>query len=207
MRKFIFIFSIIFSNLSFSGESIEIFLYEQHKNLFGYIEKNIELIDEDRNLFIAGFEKSIEDLIDPREISKRVMGKKIYQLSSKEQIDMFNFKFRNTLFESYSSALKELSYENLKIVSHSHPNERMDLAVVQLNTEFSGRKFRLIYKMKKLKLEDLKEWRVIGIVIDGIDLVSLYRKQFASLVKENDDNLDLAISSWSIDEESITLDE
>ena len=65
----------------------------------------------------------------------------------------------------------------------------------------------IIYKMKKLKLEDLKEWRVIGIVIDGIDLVSIYRKQFASLVKENDDNLDLAISSWSIDEESITLDE
>ena len=79
MRKFIFIFSIIFSNLSFSGESIEIFLDEQHKNLFDYIEKNIELIDEDKNLFVAGFEKSIEDLIDPREISKRVMGKKIYQ--------------------------------------------------------------------------------------------------------------------------------
>ena len=96
---------------------------------------------------------------------------------------------------------------NISVESHFHPNERMDLAVVQLNTEFSGRKFKLIYKMKKLKLEDLKEWRVIGIVIDGIDLVSIYRKQFASLVKENDDNLDLAISSWSIDEESITLDE
>ena len=50
MRKFIFIFSIIFSNLSFSGESIEIFLDDQHKNLFGYIEKNIELIDKDKNL-------------------------------------------------------------------------------------------------------------------------------------------------------------
>ena len=61
--------------------------------------------------------------------------------------------------------------------------------------------------MKKLKFADSKEWGVVGIVIDGIDLVSLYRKQFASLVKENDDNLDLAISSWSIDEESITLDE
>ena len=69
------------------------------KNNTRNIEKNIELIDEDKNLFVAGFEKSIEDLIDPREISKRVMGKKIYQLSSKEQIDMFNFKFRNTLFQ------------------------------------------------------------------------------------------------------------
>ena len=50
MRKFIFIFSIIFSNLFFSDESIEIFLDEQHKNLFGYIEKNIELMAITENL-------------------------------------------------------------------------------------------------------------------------------------------------------------
>ena len=56
----------------------------------------------------------------------------------------------------------------------------MDLAVVQLNTEFSGRKFKLIYKMKKIKIEDSMNWRVVGIVLDGIDLVSLYRKQFST---------------------------
>ena len=194
MRKFIFIFSIIFSNLSFSGESIEIFLDEQHKNLFDYIEKNIELIDEDKNLFVAGFEKSIEDLIDPREISKRVMGKKIYQLSSKEQIEMFNFKFRNTLFESYSSALKELSYENLKIVSHSHPNERMDLAIVKLKINISGRKVDFIYKMKKFN----NDWKIIGLILDGIDIISIFRKQFLNLYKVGNMNIDFAINNWNV---------
>jgi ABC-type transporter MlaC component len=82
----------------------------------------------------------------------------------------------------------------------------MDLAVVQLNTDFSGRKFKLIYKMKKIKLENSKDWRVVGIVLDGIDLVSLYRKQFATLVKENNDNLDLAIDAWSIEEDSLNLE-
>ena len=198
MRKFIFIFSIIFSNLSFSGESIEIFLDEQHKNLFDYIEKNIELIDEDKNLFVAGFEKSIEDLIDPREISKRVMGKKIYQLSSKEQIDMFNFKFRNTLFESYSSALKELSYENLKIVSHSHPNERMDLAIVKLKINISGRKVDFIYKMKKFN----NDWKIIGLILDGIDIISIFRKQFINLYKLGNMDIDFAINNWDVYEEN-----
>ena len=198
MRKFIFIFSIIFSNLSFSGESIEIFLDEQHKNLFDYIEKNIELIDEDKNLFIAGFEKSIEELIDPREISKRVMGKRIYQLSSKEQIDMFNFKFRNTLFESYSSALKELSYENLKIVSHSHPNERMDLAIVKLEINISGRKIDFIYKMKKIN----NDWKIIGLILDGIDIISIFRKQFINLYKLGNMDIDFAINNWDVYEEN-----
>ena len=147
--------------------------------MFDYIEKNVDLIDEDKDLFVVGFEKSVEDLIDPREISKRVMGKKIYQLSSKEQIDTFNFKFRNTLFESYSSALKELSYENLKIVSHSHPNERMDLAIVKLKINISSRKVDFIYKMKKFN----NDWKIIGLILDGIDIISIFRKQFISLYK------------------------
>ena len=198
MRKFIFIFSIIFSNLSFSGESIEIFLYEQHKNLFGYIEKNIELINGDRNLFIAGFEKSIKDLIDPREISKRVMGKKIYQQSSTAQIERFNLKFKSTLFESYSSALKELSYEDLRIISHSHPNERMDLAIVKLKINISGRKIDFIYKMKKIN----NDWKIIGLILDGIDIISIFRKQFLNLYKVGNMNIDFAIDNWNGSEEN-----
>ena len=193
MRKFIFIFSLIFSNLSFSGESIEIFLDDQHKNLFGYIEKNIELIDKDKNLFIAGFEKSIEDLIDPREISKRVMGKMIYQQSSPAQIERFNLKFKSTLFESYSSALKELNYEDLKIVSHLHPNERMDLAIVKLKINLSGRKIDFIYKMKKIN----NDWKIIGLILDGIDIISIFRKQFLNLYKVGNMNIDFAINNWN----------
>ena len=193
MRKFIFIFSIIFSNLSFSGESIEIFLDDQHKNLFGYIEKNIELIDKDKNLFIAGFEKSIEDLVDPKEISKRVMGKMIYQQSSPAQIERFNLKFKSTLFESYSSALKELNYEDLKIVSHLHPNERMDLAIVKLKINLSGRKIDFIYKMKKIN----NDWKIIGLILDGIDIISIFRKQFLNLYKVGNMNIDFAINNWN----------
>ena len=194
MRKFIFIFSIIFSNLSFSGESIEIFLDDQHKNLFGYIEKNIELIDKDKNLFIAEFEKSIEDLIDPKEISKRVMGKMIYQQSSPAQIERFNLKFKSTLFESYSSALKELNYVDLKIVSHLHPNERMDLAIVKLKINLSGRKIDFIYKMKKIN----NDWKIIGLILDGIDIISIFRKQFLNLYKVGNMNIDFAINNWNV---------
>ena len=193
MRKFIFIFSFIFSNLSFSVESIEIFLDDQHKNLFGYIEKNIELIDKDKNLFIAGFEKSIEDLVDPKEISKRVMGKMIYQQSSPAQIERFNLKFKSTLFESYSSALKELNYEDLKIVSHLHPNERMDLAIVKLKINLSGRKIDFIYKMKKIN----NDWKIIGLILDGIDIISIFRKQFLNLYKGGNMNIDFAINNWN----------
>ena len=47
----------------------------------------------------------------------------------------------------------------------------------------------------------------VGIVLDGIDIVSLYRKQFASLVKNNNNDLSKAIDSWDIEEDSLNLDD
>ena len=47
----------------------------------------------------------------------------------------------------------------------------------------------------------------MAFVLDGIDLVSLYRKQFSTLVSSNDNNLDLAIESWSIEEDTLNLED
>ena len=208
MKKHCFLFFIIlFAPYFYADSEVVDYVNFQHQEIFSFLNENKDQLQTDEERFLSQFEKKFSKLIPPNEISKRVMGKKYFTQATQDQIIKFNEKFKNTLLDSYSGALSNVEAANISVESHFHPNERMDLAVVQLNTEFSGRKFKLIYKMKKLKLEDLKEWRVIGIVIDGIDLVSIYRKQFASLVKENDDNLDLAISSWSIDEESITLDE
>ena len=208
MKKHCFLFFIIlFASYFYADSEVVDYVNFQHQEIFSFLNENKDQLKTDEERFLSQFEKKFSKLIPPNEISKRVMGKKYFTQATQDQIIKFNEKFKNTLLDSYSGALSNVEAANISVESHFHPNERMDLAVVQLNTEFSGRKFKLIYKMKKLKFADSKEWRVVGIVIDGIDLVSLYRKQFASLVKENDDNLDLAISSWSINEESITLDD
>ncbi len=60
--------------------------------------------------------------------------------------------------------------------------------------------------MKMIQIEGSKNWRVVGIVLDGIDLISIYRKQFASLANEYNEDLDQVINSWSIDEDSINFE-
>ena len=207
MKKYFFLFFIIiFSSNSFLDMEVEEFVNSQHNEIFNFLNNNQDLFDSDKEKFLTEFELRFSRLIPPEEISKRVMGKRLFTEATKKQILKFNEKFKSTLLDSYSGALSSVEAANISIESHFHPNERMDLAVVQLNTDFSGRKFKLIYKMKKIQVEDRKDWRVVGIVLDGIDIVSLYRKQFASLVKENDDNLDLAIDSWSIEEDSLNLE-
>ncbi len=207
MKKYFFLFFIIFfSSNSFLDTEVEEFVNSQHDEIFNFLNNNQDLFDSDKEKFLTEFEERFSRLIPPEEISKRVMGKRLFTSATKNQISKFNEKFKSTLLDSYSGALSSVDAANISIESHFHPNERMDLAVVQLNTDFSGRQFKLIYKMKKIKIGDTRDWRVVGIVLDGIDIVSLYRKQFASLVKENDDNLDLAIDSWSIEEDSLNLE-
>ena len=208
MKKYFFLFFIyLFSSLCFLDTEVEDYVNAQHEEIFNFLNDNEELFDQNKDLFLEEFEERFSKLIPPEEISKRVMGKKIFTIASKNQISRFNEKFKNTLLDTYSGALSNIEAANISIESHYHPNERMDLAVVQLNTEFSGRKFKLIYKMKKIKIEDSMNWRVVGIVLDGIDLVSLYRKQFSTLVSSNDNNLDLAIESWSIEEDTLNLED
>ena len=178
----------------------------QHNEIFNFLNNNQDLFDSDKDKFLNEFEVRFSRLIPPEEISKRVMGKRLFEKATKDQIFKFNEKFKSTLLNSYSGALGNIDASNISIESHKYLNEQMTKAVVYLDTEFSGRSFKLIYKMLKIKIGDSLNWRVVGIVLDGIDIVSIYRKQFAALVQEHNNDLDLAINSWSIEEDSLNLE-
>ena len=196
MRKLLIFFTLfIFSAYSFTGDEVEKYVKEQHSKVFNYINSSEEILKNDRNRFLLGLEKNLEDLIISQEISKRVLGKKNYKIASKKQRKDFDLKFKNTLFDTYSTALSEIDETNIIIISHVHPNERLDLAIVKMRVNVSESDFDLIYKMKKINTR----WKVIGIILDGIDLIGIFRKQFNKLLLDSDNNFDLAIQNWELD--------
>ena len=196
MRKLLIFFILfIFSMVSFSGNEVEEYVLEQHNKIFKYINDSENLLKEDRIKFLDGLEDALKDLIISKEISKRVLGKKNYLIATKKQKTDFDLKFKNTLFDTYSTALVEIDNANIIIDSHVHPNERLDLAIVKMSVSVSDTEFDLIYKMKKIE----GKWRVIGIILDGIDLIAIFRKQFNKLLADFDGNFDLAIQNWELD--------
>ncbi|MDC1139074.1 ABC transporter substrate-binding protein [Gammaproteobacteria bacterium] len=196
MRKLLIFFTLfIFSAYSFTGDEVEKYVKEQHSKVFNYINSSEEILKNDRNRFLIGLEKNLKDLIISQEISKRVLGKKNYKIASKKQRKDFDLKFKNTLFDTYSTALSEIDETNIIIISHVHPNERLDLAIVKMRVNVSESDFDLIYKMKKINTR----WKVIGIILDGIDLIGIFRKQFNKLLLDSDNNFDLAIQNWELD--------
>ena len=196
MRKLLIFFILfIFSMVSFSGNEVEEYVLEQHNKIFKYINDSENLLKEDRIKFLNGLEDALKDLIISEEISKRVLGKKNYIIATKKQKNDFDLKFKNTLFDTYSTALVEIDNANIIIDSHVHPNERLDLAIVKMSVSVSDTEFDLIYKMKKIE----GKWRVIGIILDGIDLIAIFRKQFNKLLTDFNGNFDLAIQNWELD--------
>ena len=196
MRKLLIFFILfIFSMVSFSGNEVEEYVLEQHNKIFKFINDSENLLEEDRIKFLKGLEDALKDLIISKEISKRVLGKKNYTIATKKQKNDFDLKFKNTLFDTYSTALVEIDNANIIIDSHVHPNERLDLAIVKMSVSVSDTEFDLIYKMKKIE----GKWRVIGIILDGIDLIAIFRKQFNKLLTDFDGNFDLAIQNWELD--------
>ena len=196
MRKLLIFFILfVFSMVSFSGNEVEEYVLKQHNKIFKYINDSENLLKEDRIKFLDGLEEALKDLIISKEISKRVLGKKNYLIATKKQKNDFDLKFKNTLFDTYSTALVEIDNANIIIDSHVHPNERLDLAIVKMSVSVSDTEFDLIYKMKKIE----GKWRVIGMILDGIDLIAIFRKQFNKLLADFDGNFDLAIQNWELD--------
>ncbi len=232
MRKLLIFFTLfIFSSISYSGDEVEKFVLEQHNKIFNYINTSKDLLKNDKDKFLIGLEKSLQDLIISKEISKRVLGKKNFKIISKEvnealtfleealkgddeqeiedktkalekatalrdqRLEDFDLKFRDTLFDTYSTALVEIDNTNIVINSHSHPRERLDLAIVKMSINVSDSDFDLIYKMKKIN----NKWSVIGIILDGIDLIAIFRKQFDKLLDDSKGNFDLAIQNWELE--------
>ena len=232
MRKLLIFFTLfIFSSISYSGDEVEKFVLEQHNKIFNYINTSKDLLKNDKDKFLIGLEKSLQDLIISKEISKRVLGKKNFKIISKEvnealtfleealkgddeqeiedktkalekatalrdqRLEDFDLKFRDTLFDTYSTALVEIDNTNIEINSHSHPRERLDLAIVKMSINVSDSDFDLIYKMKKIN----NKWSVIGIILDGIDLIAIFRKQFDKLLDDSEGNFDLAIQNWKLE--------
>ena len=196
MRKLLIFFILfIFSIVSFSGNEVEEYVLEQHNKIFKYINDSENLFKEDRIKFLDGLEDALKDLIISKEISKRVLGKKNYLIATKKQKNDFDLKFKNTLFDTYSTAFVEIDNANIIIDSHVHPNERLDLAIVKMNVSVSDTEFDLIYKMKKIE----GKWTLIGIILDGIDLIAIFRKQFNKLLTDFNGNFDLAIQNWELD--------
>jgi len=118
---------------------------------------------------------------------------KYYKDANKRQIEKFNKVFKSTLLKSYSKTLAEFKDEKIIVSQETKKSSKGNREKVSLQIVTSTKVYPAIYDMY---LNDQGQWKLINIVINGVNLGLTFRNQFYSLMKSESNDLDLVIEKW-----------
>ncbi|KJS07982.1 MAG: hypothetical protein VR73_07450 [Gammaproteobacteria bacterium BRH_c0] len=211
MKLTAFIAALVVSLLTFSplasaaaepGVSPHQLVEEVTEKLLGDIARYRDALDsaggeKEKNALINQFfdqlNSTLQPVVDFPWIALNVMGKHRKD-ATPEQIADFTKAFTRGLVETYGRGL--LSYSDQKIVVIPASEAVGDKRRVTVRQEIQGAdaKYPLLYSMG---LNRKGEWKVVNVIINGINLGSTFRNQFAQAYAQNNGDMDKVIANWA----------
>ena len=170
------------------------FIDSKAQEMVNVLKKNNELFYYDKDAYENKIKVIFEPIIDFRRVSALVMGKKYYVASSKEQRRKFIEVFKDSLLDTYSETLAQWQDQNIiTIFPENYKSEKQVNVKQNLYTSSS------VYPIKYTLRRDGDEWKIINIVVNGVNLGLTFRNQFRALADSNNGDMDLTIASWVSD--------
>ena len=114
--------------------------------------------------------------------------------SSTEQRSEFIEVFKNSLLDTYASTLAQ--WGDQKIVTNFNNKttfEKIEDVNQDLLTESNS--YPITYKVRKSG----EGWKIINIIVNGVNLGLTFRNQFRALAEEFDGDIDKVILNWTSD--------
>ena len=202
-KNFLFLFLFIFNNL-LANEFIDDqnlrdpynFIDSNAQKMVFVLTINSELFETDRETYEQKIKDIFEPMIDFRRVAASVMGKKYYLLATKEQRAQFVEIFKDSLLDTYAETLAQwgdstistqfqddFSYKELKTVE------------VKQTLDTGSSKYPISYKLRK----DKEGWKIINIIINGVNLGLTFRNQFQALAISNNEKIESTLDNWVSD--------
>ena len=170
------------------------FIDGKAQEMVNVLKENNELFYSDKDAYENKIKVIFEPIIDFRRVSALVMGKKYYVASSKEQRTKFIQVFKDSLLDTYSETLAQ--WQDQKIITIFPENDKYEKQVnVKQNLYTSSSVYPIKYTLRR----DGDEWKIINIVVNGVNLGLTFRNQFRALADSNNGDMDLTIASWVSD--------
>ena len=187
----LFFSSLFFFNQSFAESSSE-YVEKIHEDIVLVVRAKQDIYEENPEEFIKAISFALQPLVDFKRISRNVMGR-YYKDANKEQIEKFNKVFKASLLETYSKTLAEFKDEEILVSSEVKKSPKGNREKVSLQIVTSTKVYPAIYDMY---LNKQGQWKLINIVINGVNLGLTFRNQFYSLMEKEENNLDIVIERW-----------
>ena len=163
----------------------------------------VQVLTNDSDLFEsnrAAYEDKIKEIFEPmidfRRVAASVMGKKYYLLASKGQRSEFVLIFRDSLLDTYAETLAQWGDSTIKTI---YPKSELDLDIknveVKQTLDTGNSQYPISYKLKK----NDEGWKIVNIIINGVNLGLTFRNQFQALAISYDENIELTLKNWVSD--------
>ena len=187
----LFFSSLFFFNQVFAESSSE-YVEKIHEDIVLVVRAKQGIYEENPEEFIKAISFALQPLVDFKRISRNVMGR-YYKDANKEQIEKFSRVFKASLLETYSKTLAEFKEEEILVSSKVKKSPKGNREKVSLQIVTSTKIYPAVYDMY---LNKQGHWKLINIVINGVNLGLTFRNQFYSLMEKEGNNLDVVIERW-----------
>ena len=202
MRKFFYSISLFISIAFFSSQEIqgddinnpEIYVDTKAQQMVSVIVNNQDLFKENPEDFKKLIKDIFEPMVDFRRVSALVMSKKYYLSATPEQRSAFIEIFKNSLLDTHSSTLAEWGDQEIVTMFSADIEFKKNVEVKQMLVTNSS-EYPITYKLRLGK----DGYKIINIVVNGVNLGLTFRNQFKALADKHDENIDAIISEWKSD--------
>lgn len=165
---------------------------ESIDQLMSQIEGRKDYFAEHPDELEALVDENLEKVADFRYIAASVMGR-YFRNASPEQRSRFVDTFRQTLIDTYARGLVTFDYRELRVLEGTggryEDQASVDMEVVADNGE--------VYPVSYTLRQDEGQWKVVNVIVNGINLGLTFRNQFDQAMRDNNRNYDKVIDEWA----------
>ncbi len=143
--------------------------------------------------YYADVQKTLDAVVDFPYIAKAVM-RKSAKTATPAQMEKFTTVFKNGLIKTYAKGLANYAESEIKTLPVNMPADARRVSVDQEVSD-KGATHKLSYTLKQ---SDSGEWKLINVVLNGVNLGESFTSQFDQAMIKNDNNIDKVIETWLV---------
>ena len=192
----------------FSSKILFVFFLTQNlfadkiPDLHDYIDSNAQYFltvikeegsnyDENPEEFKERLKNIWEPMVDVKVVSRLILSSKIYASATESQKKLFEERTKKLLLDTYVSTL--LEFDNYQIITDE--DIKVNNKTFEVSVNFFSDSNSFVTKLTVYK-NSFGQYRIVNIIVDGINLGLIFRNQFQDAYMDSNSNLDVAIESW-----------
>lgn len=152
-----------------------------------------EALKEDPEAYFRDIRRMLEANVSFPYIARNVMASYWAQADEQQRKD-FVETFTRSMVETLGKGMA--SYQNLNIRTLEPEGDFSELRRVEVVQEIRAQDgtSRVSYTLARNREN---EWKLINVVLNGVNLGMSFRDQFAQAMRQHDDNIDKVIRNWA----------